>query len=72
MIGYAKAGSRGYFDDAGFPTGAGWDELLFPGGLRTTTAQTGQQWDDPNGWAPLQWVAVAGLRRPTRRRRLRR
>lgn len=30
VIGYAQAGSSGYFDDAGFPTGAGWDELLFP------------------------------------------
>ena len=40
-----------------------WDELLAPGGLRTTTVQTGQQWDTPNGWAPLQWVAVSGLRR---------
>ncbi|MDE2111818.1 MAG: alpha,alpha-trehalase TreA [Alphaproteobacteria bacterium] len=38
-------------------------ELLKPGGLVTTTAVTGQQWDAPNGWAPLQWVAVAGLRR---------
>lgn len=37
--------------------------LLAPGGLRTTQAQTGQQWDAPNGWAPLQWIAVAGLRR---------
>lgn len=40
-----------------------WDGLLAPGGLRTTTVRTGQQWDRPNGWAPLQWVAVAGLRR---------
>ncbi|MET3667666.1 alpha,alpha-trehalase TreF [Caulobacter sp. 1776] len=40
-----------------------WDELLAPGGLRTTTVRTGQQWDTPNGWAPLQWVAVSGLRR---------
>lgn len=40
-----------------------WDELLAPGGLRTTTVSTGQQWDAPNGWAPLQWVAVSGLRR---------
>jgi len=40
-----------------------WDELLAPGGLRTTTVRTGQQWDAPNGWAPLQWVAVSGLRR---------
>jgi alpha,alpha-trehalase len=37
--------------------------LLAPGGLRTTTVTTGQQWDTPNGWAPLQWVAVSGLRR---------
>lgn len=37
--------------------------LLAPGGLRTTTVGTGQQWDAPNGWAPLQWIAVSGLRR---------
>jgi alpha,alpha-trehalase len=37
--------------------------LLAPGGLRTTTRRTAEQWDKPNGWAPLQWVAVAGLRR---------
>ena len=37
--------------------------FLAPGGLRTTTVKTGQQWDAPNGWAPLQWVAVSGLRR---------
>ncbi|MBO9708521.1 MAG: alpha,alpha-trehalase TreF [Caulobacter sp.] len=37
--------------------------LLAPGGLRTTVVTTGQQWDTPNGWAPLQWVAVSGLRR---------
>lgn len=37
--------------------------LLAPGGLRTTTLRTGQQWDAPNGWAPLQWVAVDGLDR---------
>ena len=38
-------------------------ELLAPNGLRTTTVATGQQWDKPNGWAPLQWIAVEGLRR---------
>lgn len=38
-------------------------QLLAPGGLRTTTIASGQQWDIPNGWAPLQWVAVEGLRR---------
>jgi alpha,alpha-trehalase len=37
--------------------------LLAPGGLKTTLLQTGQQWDQPNGWAPLQWIAVAGLGR---------
>jgi alpha,alpha-trehalase len=37
--------------------------LLRAGGLATTTARTGQQWDEPNGWAPLQYLAVAGLRR---------
>ncbi|WP_419825237.1 alpha,alpha-trehalase TreF [Sphingomonas sp.] len=37
--------------------------LLAPGGLRTTAIRTGQQWDAPNGWAPLQWIAIAGLRR---------
>ncbi len=37
------------------------EKLLAPGGLRTTTERTGQQWDAPNGWAPLQWIAIAGL-----------
>jgi alpha,alpha-trehalase len=35
--------------------------LLKPGGLVTTTIESGQQWDAPNGWAPLQWIAVKGL-----------
>ncbi len=30
--------------------------LLKTGGLVTTTVDSGQQWDAPNGWAPLQWV----------------
>jgi alpha,alpha-trehalase len=37
--------------------------LLMPHGLATTTLDTGQQWDAPNGWAPLQWIAIDGLRR---------
>jgi len=37
--------------------------LLAPGGLRTTTRHNGQQWDQPNGWAPLTWIAVEGLNR---------
>ncbi len=31
LIGFAQAGSHGYFDDAGFPVGSGWDEIPFPG-----------------------------------------
>lgn len=38
-------------------------DFLKPGGLVTTLKQTGQQWDSPNGWAPLQWIAIQGLRR---------
>jgi alpha,alpha-trehalase len=38
-------------------------QLLKPGGIVTTTLTTGEQWDAPNGWAPLQWIAIAGLRR---------
>jgi len=38
-------------------------QLLASGGLLTTPRRTGQQWDAPNGWAPLQWIAVQGLRR---------
>ena len=30
LIGLAQAGSGGYFDDAGFPVGKGWDEIPFP------------------------------------------
>ena len=36
--------------------------FLKAGGLVTTPNHTGQQWDAPNGWAPLQWMAIAGLR----------
>lgn len=36
-------------------------KFLMPGGLVTTLNNTGQQWDYPNGWAPLQWIAIKGL-----------
>ncbi len=36
-------------------------KFLHPGGLATTLVRTGQQWDAPNGWAPLQWMAYRGL-----------
>ena len=31
LIGFAQAGSGGYFDDGGFPVGQGWDEISPPG-----------------------------------------
>jgi len=34
-----------------------------PGGLLTSTEVTGNQWDAPFGWAPLQMIAVDGLRK---------
>lgn len=36
-------------------------KFLHPGGLTATTEATDQQWDAPNGWAPLHWMAVRGL-----------
>jgi phage repressor protein C with HTH and peptisase S24 domain len=30
LIGFAEAGSGGYFSDGGFPVGKGWDEIAFP------------------------------------------
>ena len=36
-------------------------EFLSSGGFITTLNQTGEQWDAPNGWAPLQWMTVIGL-----------
>ncbi|CAH9069204.1 unnamed protein product [Cuscuta europaea] len=35
--------------------------LLCPAGIATTLNKTGQQWDYPNGWAPLQHMIVEGL-----------
>lgn len=37
-------------------------DFLKPGGLISTLSNTGQQWDAPNGWAPLHWVTIEGLR----------
>jgi phage repressor protein C with HTH and peptisase S24 domain len=30
LIGYAQAATPGHFDEAGYPTGSGWDEAIFP------------------------------------------
>ena len=37
------------------------EKFLFSGGLTTTLTKTGEQWDYPNGWAPLQWISIKGL-----------
>jgi alpha,alpha-trehalase len=36
-------------------------KFLKPGGLVTTFNRSGQQWDSPNAWAPLQYMAIDGL-----------
>ncbi|KAJ4840930.1 Trehalase [Turnera subulata] len=35
--------------------------LLCPAGIATSATNSGQQWDFPNGWAPLQHMIVEGL-----------
>ncbi|MGK2896391.1 MAG: alpha,alpha-trehalase TreF [Candidatus Saccharimonadales bacterium] len=37
-------------------------EFLKQGGLVTTLDNTREQWDSPNGWAPLQYITIQGLR----------
>jgi len=36
--------------------------FLRPGGWASTLIESGQQWDAPNGWAPLQWAIYQGLK----------
>jgi alpha,alpha-trehalase len=38
-------------------------DFLKPGGFVTTQFRTGQQWDAPNGWPPLEWLTIEGVRR---------
>jgi len=38
------------------------EHFVQAGGVVTTIVESGQQWDWPNGWAPLQWIAIEGLR----------
>src|SRR2546425_9672506 len=38
-------------------------EFLKPGGFVTTLIASGQQWDAPNGWPPLEWLSIEGVRR---------
>lgn len=37
------------------------DSLLLSGGFVSTTIESGQQWDYPNAWAPLQWIGIQAL-----------
>ncbi|MEL6943127.1 MAG: trehalase family glycosidase, partial [Bacteroidota bacterium] len=37
-------------------------DFLKSGGVVSTLNNTGEQWDAPNGWAPLQWLTIQGLR----------
>lgn len=37
------------------------ENFLKPGGVVTSLHNTGEQWDAPNGWAPLQWMTIIGL-----------
>ena len=38
------------------------NQFLVDGGVQTSLIHSGQQWDAPNGWAPLQWITIIGLR----------
>ncbi len=38
-------------------------DFLKLGGWVTSNCASGQQWDSPNGWAPMQWVTYEGLKR---------
>lgn len=38
-------------------------DFLKAGGWVTSNYETGQQWDSPNGWAPMQWITYCGLDR---------
>jgi alpha,alpha-trehalase len=38
-------------------------DFMRPGGFVTTLIASGQQWDAPNGWPPLEWLAIEGVRR---------
>jgi alpha,alpha-trehalase len=56
---YFGVASQGHADDTARTARA---LLLRPDGIASTLWKTGLQWDEPNGWPPLQWIAVKGLR----------
>ena len=38
------------------------ENFLHIGGVITTMKKSNQQWDAPNGWAPLQWITYKSLK----------
>ena len=42
--------------------------LLKIGGIISTSNTTGEQWDAPNGWAPLQWMTITGLEKTNQKK----
>lgn len=56
---FFEIASKGHAKDvAGFIE----SKLLRLGGLLTTLNNSGEQWDAPNGWAPLQFISIEGLK----------
>jgi phage repressor protein C with HTH and peptisase S24 domain len=45
LVGFAQAGAGGFFDDAGFPAGEGWDLIELPGRAPAGTYALGIQGD---------------------------
>lgn len=64
---WSAAGAMPLFTMLATPFHAQWvaqhlrEKFLKDGGIVTTLYHTGQQWDAPNGWPPLQYIAVKGL-----------
>jgi alpha,alpha-trehalase len=64
---WSLAGAMPLFSDAATDAQAAavkktiQEKFLKDGGVVTTIYNTGQQWDAPNGWAPLQFITVKGL-----------
>ncbi len=48
-------------DQATAVNGILMNNFLKTGGMTATLEFSGQQWDAPNGWAPLQWIVFKGL-----------
>lgn len=49
-------------EQAGHVAGKIKKDFLKAGGVVTTLYHTNQQWDFPNGWAPLQWITYSAMR----------